>query len=109
MDSSHRLSEKIVGLHPTDAVQRHAQRPALNLDADDPFAILRVEAEQRQECPGLDRVVRVIPNYARGRVAGDGVEAPALHIEVAWRPEHEGIKVVDDVGARACKRIAAWR
>src|SRR6266550_3935875 len=61
MDSTHRLGQLLEGFHPADAIQGHAVGPALNLNPDDPIAILRALAEQLAKRAGLDRVVRVVP------------------------------------------------
>src|SRR5437762_5157069 len=84
MDSAHRLGQLVEGFHPADAVQGHAMGPALNLNPDNPIAVLRALAEQLAKRACLDGVVGVIPHHARGRVADDVVKATAALVEVSW-------------------------
>src|SRR5438094_6714087 len=107
MDSTDRLGQLVEGFHPADAVEGHAVGPALNLHPDDPIAVLRALAEQLAKRACLDRVVRVIPHHARGRVSDDVVKATAALVEVSWCFDDERVEVVGNVGSRGGERIPA--
>src|SRR3989442_6359804 len=107
MDSADGLGQLVEGFHAADAVQGHAVRPALNLDPDNSIAVFRVLAKQLAERARLDRVVRVVPDHARGGVSDDVVKATATLIKIARRFDDERIQVVWDVGSSRRERIVA--
>src|SRR2546428_2633284 len=107
MDSADGLGQLVEGFHAADAVQGHAVRPALNLDPDNSIAVFRVLAKQLAERARLDRVVRVVPDHARGGGSDDVVKATATLIEISRRFDDERIEVVRDVGSSRRERIVA--
>src|SRR5207249_9674327 len=109
MDSTDRLGQLVEGFHPADAVEGHAVGPALNLHPDDPLTVLRALAEQLAKRACLDRVVRVIPHHARGRVSDDVVKAAAALVEISRRLDDERIEVVGTLGWRGGERVPARR